>query len=101
MRDARDDVGADCVPGGQLVEKNDAAPLAEGERPGCPAWAEPERPCRLEPGSELARLVSAGRRGERGVRRAAVRCSLMAVSWPAPAGGQRDREGDHRDGRAS
>jgi len=89
------------VPGGQLVEKNDAAPLAEGERPGCPAWAKPERPCRLDQGSELARLVSAGRCGKRGVRWAAVWCSLMAVRWPAAAGGERGRDGDRRDGHAS
>src|SRR6266568_181831 len=87
VRNARDDEGTDFVPDGQLVEKNDAGPLAGGERPGCPAWAEPERPCRLDQGSELARLVSAGRGGERGVRWAAVWCSLMAVSWPAAAGG--------------
>src|SRR5260221_2606883 len=78
MRDAGDDVGADSGSNGQLVEKNGAAPLAEGERPGCPAWAEPERPCRLEQGSELARLVSAARRGKRGVH--------WAVGWAPPSG---------------
>jgi hypothetical protein len=57
MRDTCLDEGAHPARNSQLIDKYHAARLVEGERPGCAASAEAERPRRPGRGPKLGPLV--------------------------------------------